>query len=355
MLNVCLQCGMASSKMLKFVYIQFLPVFRSEYGQPAGEHTKSGRQKRHIRIWRQRVKHGIIDIGSNTVRLLVYQTAGNGFEIIANEKHHIRLIGHVKGGRISDDGMDALLSALCGLQSTAGFLGVDRLHCFATAPFRAVRDAEALTALVHERTGLAPDVLSGEEEARLGVIGARLAAGTDEGLFVDLGGGSMEISLLENGEVLHSVSVDVGSTRLADRFVTRGLPSPKELARIKEKVDAELDALPWLNGAKARDMICMGGTARALFRVHCVLNGREFLETEAEPLDAAETERVYKAILRMGLDGLRLLQKYCSSRIFTFVPGVAALCRTAKKARAKRARLSCYGVREGYLMDRVLK
>jgi len=299
------------------------------------------------------MNYGIIDIGSNTIRVVVYGVREKNFECLYNEKQFVQLITYVKNGSMRDEGVRSMIAALRKLQQLAFHFHPVKICCFATAPFRAVKDSGRLTEIIRNFTGLDVETLTGEEEARLGLIGAQYQAGATDGLFVDLGGGSMEASLLRQGSILHTQSISLGCVNISNRFVSGLLPGDKELKKIKRCADEGLSAFSWLHEARGLDMYCMGGTARALGQIHKTLSGNP-APTEAYAMDAREIKSVYQSVIRMDTAGVRLMSQVCPGRIYTFVPGAIMMWRLAKKAEVNQVRISTYGVREGFLIHRIL-
>lgn len=299
------------------------------------------------------MNYGIVDIGSNTIRIVVYGVKERRFECLFNEKQFVQLITYVKNGSMRDEGVRSMIAALRQLLRLASHFHPVKIYCFATAPFRAVADVGQLAGIIRNFTGLEVETLTGEEEARLGLVGAKYQTGATDGLFVDLGGGSMEASMLKDGHVLHTQSIPLGCVNISNRFVSGLLPKDKELKKIKHCMDKGLSAFSWLSEARGLDMYCMGGTARALGQMHKALRGST-TPSEAYMMDARELKHVYQDILEMNTSGVRLMSQICPGRIFTFVPGAVMLWRLAKTADAQKVRLSTYGVREGYLIQRIL-
>jgi len=299
------------------------------------------------------MNYGIVDIGSNTIRIVVYSVKDGRFECLFNEKEFVQLITYVSNGSMRDEGMRSMIAALRKLLHLASHFHPDKIYGFATAPFRAVKDRERLTDIIRNFTGLEVETLAGEEEARLGLIGAKYQTGATDGLFVDLGGGSMEASLLKENAILHTQSIPMGCVNTSNRFVSGLLPKDKELKKIKHYIDDGISAFSWLEEARGLDMYCIGGTARALGQVHQTLCGSA-VPIETYAMEARDLKRVYHDVLDMDTEGIRLMCRVCPGRIYTFVPGVAMLWRLAKAAGAEKVRLSTFGVREGFLIQRIL-
>lgn len=299
------------------------------------------------------MNYGIIDIGSNTIRIVVYRVNENSFECLFNDRLFVQLISYIKNGVMREEGIKNLIFSLRQLQNMALRFDLRALKCFATAPFRAVKHPEHLQSAVKEFSGLDIDILSGTEEALLGIAGARYLCSAGNGLFVDLGGGSVEISLIKEDAVKYTQSIDIGCVSLCNKFISGVLPGKKESIRLKKYIHERLLEIPWLNEAQGADMYCIGGTARALGHIHKAMLGRDVPLSDYS-IDTAEIKNVYKLILESGVDGIRLLSKHCPGRIFTFVPGAMALWKIAKRSGVCKVRFNTFGVREGYLIDRIL-
>jgi exopolyphosphatase/guanosine-5'-triphosphate,3'-diphosphate pyrophosphatase len=299
------------------------------------------------------MKYGVIDIGSNTIRLVVYKVTGGRMEYLLNEKYFVQLIAYIKNGELSKTAVQSLLTVLSSLKGLAAHHDLKELCCFATAPFRALSDPQAIVDLIRERIGLHVVQLTGEEEARYGVIGARYDHDILQGLFVDLGGGSMETTIVRDGAIQKSESIDIGSVSLSHKFVSDIFPTEKELAKIKNHIDKRLEEISWIREAADMDMYLMGGTARSMGQVHAEIHASD-VDLEHYSFLCNEIKTLYKKVWEMETEGIRLLSKICPGRIFTFVPGVLLLSKTAQMAKTVRVHFSLHGVREGYLLERVL-
>ena len=299
------------------------------------------------------MKYGIIDIGSNTIRVVVYEITDDGFECIFNKKQFVQLIDYVNNGTMRDEGKRNMLFAVRQLADVAAHFRPQRIDCFATAPFRAVNNPSELTDMITTFTGLHVKVLSGDEEARLQMAGARYIHGLDDALFVDLGGGSLEAGLMTKGDVAHAQSIDIGCVNLSGRFVSGLFPSKLELKKLKAYIDNRLSELSWLSEAQGQTLVCTGGTARALAEIHKSLSGSN-VPVDSYEIDAKELKTTCQTLIDMDIEGVRLIARHASGRIFTFVPGAVALWRLAKAAKVSRVKFSTYGVREGYLIDHYL-
>ncbi len=299
------------------------------------------------------MKYGIIDIGSNTIRVVVYEITDDGFQCIFNKKQFVQLIDYVNNGTMRDEGKRNMLFAVRQLADVAALFRPKRIDCFATAPFRAVNNPDELTGMIKTFTGLNVQVLSGEEEARLQMAGSRFIHGLDDGLFADLGGGSLEAGLMTGGSIVHAQSIDIGCVSLSGRFVNGLFPNSQELKKLKAYIDKRLSELSWLGEAQEQTLVCTGGTARAFAEIHKSLSGSS-VPVDSYEIDPKELKTACQTLINMDIEGVRLIARHASGRIFTLVPGAVALWRLAKAAKVSRVRFSTYGVREGYIIENIL-
>ena len=161
------------------------------------------------------MKQAVIDIGSNSMRLSVYETTEAGtFTILFKDKIMAGLAGYVEEGALSPEGITRAILGLRSFRGTLRALNIPQVAVFATASLRNIRNTAQAVAEIQRGTGFAIEVLSGEEEARLGYAGAMEELALSEGLFVDIGGASTEVVRFAHGQLVSAVSCPVGSLKL---------------------------------------------------------------------------------------------------------------------------------------------
>ena len=214
-------------------------------------------------------RHSVIDVGSNTIHLLVGEVDGSEVLPVTGEKVSARLgAGVEKKGKIEPGRLELAAEAISLFAKIAALNGVAEPTVLATS---AVRDAEnglELTERVREITGLKMRLISGEEEAALGFRGAVSAVGTSwEGpaLVVDLGGGSAQLIVGEaSSGPLMQVSLPLGSNRTTERFVENDPPKKKELRALDEHVR---EMMPGWGLSQRVSVVAVGGSARAMLKI----------------------------------------------------------------------------------------
>lgn len=294
----------------------------------------------------------VIDLGSNTVRMTVYDRTEKGYRSILSQKEVVGLIGYTRDGVLTEDGILRLTEAIRGFCETGAAVQVQRYGCFATAGLRAVCNADEVVRRIAAETGVEARVISGEEEARLDYVGVFKPAGLENGLVVDMGGGSTELIRFDGAAVPSAVSLPFGSLLLYRRFVSGILPQEKELRHIRRFVRRQLDSVAWLPGC-ARHACLIGGTARAVARLHRELYGREQEPLQGYSFAAGDLKDMLAHIGGNKKRAAQLLTRTTPERIHSILPGLAGLERITALARCRTVSLSLSGVREGYLHEYV--
>jgi hypothetical protein len=210
---------------------------------------------------------GAVDIGSNTVHLIVAATDGHRLTVLTNESVFVRLAGSVLNqGSIPDDRILKTAEAMLHLRNVAQSFGVQRIGVVATEVARTASNTRALLSAVQATTGLEPKVLSGLDEAMLtfrGVThGRHLPASVAA---ADLGGGSLEIILAELGLGAWHTSQPIGAAYMHNEFVHEDPPRRGEIERLQafvaKTLERELRTIP------VQELLVCGGTANALMRL----------------------------------------------------------------------------------------
>lgn len=176
---------------------------------------------------------GIVDLGSNTIRLSVYQCQGEKFHLLTHRKVTAGLADYVEHGALSPQGIQVACQTLNDDRLLMENLGFAPPRVFATASLRNISNTEEAVAQLQAETGLNVEVLSGTEEARLSFLGAAHGNGPASGLLIDLGGGSTELVRYENYLLQNACSLSVGSLSLFSRNVSGLHPDKKERKAIR--------------------------------------------------------------------------------------------------------------------------
>ncbi len=204
------------------------------------------------------MRNALIDIGSNTIRLVVYED----MKEIYNEAHYAELIKEVFDGKITEGGIIKLFKSLSYMKQKSEELNVENIYAFATASLRDIEDKDALIKEIKNLTGIEIKIISSEKEAYYDFLGLKSAYNVDEGLAFDLGGGSCQLMSFSGGTVREAISVPIGSLKLHSLFVKDILPTEEEQKKILEYTRRQISSLKEFNGFGT--IHAMGGAIFAL-------------------------------------------------------------------------------------------
>jgi exopolyphosphatase/guanosine-5'-triphosphate,3'-diphosphate pyrophosphatase len=298
------------------------------------------------------MKYGIIDLGSNTIRLAVYH-AQNGMPVcLFTRKVFARAVSYRRFDIMLPEGISVITRALRELCGHASYHDLTSLWCFATACLRGLKNQSDVLTAIKDETDLVAEVLTGEQEAAYGVNGLTFSSNIRDALCIDLGGGSCEISLVKNRETVHSISVDIGSVSAYKDHVKGIFPDQNEIKDITKSVLHALNGLSWLKDSRMDIALAIGGSARAMCRIHRALYHPD-ASLDAYSIETCEMAPLYQKLCTMQLNGIRLADQHCPGRIFTLIPGIVILREVMAFAGAQRLRLASAGVREGYLFSKL--
>lgn len=297
------------------------------------------------------MKYSVIDIGSNSIRLTAYDTAGPFFRILFKEKIMAGLAGYVENGCLSRDGIRRACAGLLELRETLDALELrDRVSVFATASLRNICNTQEAVAEIQAVTGFPIEVVSGEEEALLGYTGAMEELHLTQGVFLDIGGASTEVAIFADQALRFSSSVPLGSLKLFREEVRLVLPTVEEqqalVSRVREGIPDDI----FQRFGPQRQLACVGGTARTalkLARKVCGLSG-------GNRLTLAELCQVRERLCGEAKSAADLILKVEPERIHTILPGILILEHMATGFGVEEIIVSKYGVREGYLCRKLL-
>ncbi len=217
---------------------------------------------------------GAIDIGSNTVHLIVAATDGTRLTVLADDSIFVRLADGVwNQGYIPDERVLATAQAMLHLRSVARAYGAERIDVVATEVARTARNTHSLLSVIEGATGLSPLVLSGMDEALLTFRGVTHGRHLPTSVAVaDLGGGSLEVIIAELGHGAWRTSLPIGSAFMHDRFTPHDPPHPVEVGALNSYLMEKLSGIPRLSHVE--ELLVSGGTVNALMRLVQQAQGR---------------------------------------------------------------------------------
>ena len=203
----------------------------------------------------------MIDIGSNTIRMAVYEINDNHTMQVMKRKHTVGLSAYVLDGVMLEEGIRRAAETVEEYRDFLAGMGIKNVVAFTTAALRNAKNSAEAVAAIEKKTGVPIRVISGEEEAAFDFAGAIHDLASDNGVILDIGGGSTEIILYRARNVTRKLSLPFGSLSLKVAYVEGLLPKPKEAEAIRKEVSKALEIvcckLPPIHNAVACGL---GGT-----------------------------------------------------------------------------------------------
>ena len=299
--------------------------------------TLSGQQARPV------FRRAVVDLGSNSVRLVIYEGELRNPMQIFNEKAVLRLAkGMTSTGRLDDEALARAETVLHRYAAIARAMGASPVEVLATS---AVRDAENGAAFVQAMMKRLPEmriaVLSGEQEAVLSAEGVLCGIPGADGMLADLGGGSLELIRLEAGKVGPAVTLPVGVIRLAER-------AGEDIARARAMMTEALETVPFTAEAAGKDLYLSGGAFRALARIHIAQTGYPLNIVHHYTINREEARDLAGVVSEGGRKLIERMPGVPRRRIEDLPYAAVILRRLLRATGAARVVFSANGLREGW-------
>ena len=290
-------------------------------------------------------RFAVVDIGSNSVRLVVYDAPTRLPIPMYNEKAQCALgRGMGQTGRLNPDGVECAMRSIKRFYRLAHAMGVETLDMVATAAVREAEDGPEFTARVNAMLGHDIQVLSGEDEAKYAALGLLMGVPDADGVIGDLGGGSLDLVELNQGQFGKSATFALGHLRLSEA-------SDNDAQKAPGIVDKALAGLDWLSTIKGRTLYAAGGSWRAIARL--------LIEHTQHPLHVVDNFTIAsdgaQPILQMisvsPRSVLEQIHGISKKRIDTLPFAAAALDGLIRSTGARRVQFTGFGMREGVLLS----
>ena len=289
---------------------------------------------------------GVVDVGSNSVRLVVFDGAARSPAYFYNEKIMCALgAGLSETGTLNPEGRARALSAIRRFQEVARQICHGELTAVATAAVREACDGADFCAEVERETGLKIHVIDGEEEARLSAQGVLLGWPGSYGLVCDIGGSSMELAEIDNGQVGRRVTSPLGPLKLRD------IKGGKKGRRAY--INTVLDELKDEMGSQRNRLFLVGGSWRAIARIDMERRGYPLHVLHEYRMSAKAISATAKYIKENDLEELRQRCGVSSSRMSLVPYAIDVLKGVVRRFKPYDIAVSSYGIREGMLYEQM--
>ncbi len=283
------------------------------------------------------MQFGVIDIGSNTVVLIIYELE-NGFpKVIFHTSSHVHLVSYIENHVMKEEGIEKTCNVLKEYKKTLERYQIKEYKAFITEPHRNIDNCKEMLQ-AFSNCGIEVIALSGKEEAELDYLGSLIDTKfISTGTAFDIGGGSTEFISFKENKIIEAVSIPVGCVRLSKQEV-----SPL----ITDKyVEDTLDTYPKLLETKTNTIIGIGGTARASLKLY-----QNVYHTHESYMDVSKLEYIYNKLVEKDTEMISHMKASIEAgRQEVYLPGLNMLMSIVKGFKANKIQISTGCVREGFL------
>src|SRR4051812_29022783 len=301
------------------------------------------------------IRISAIDIGSNSIRQTIADVSPAGaIRVVDEMKAAPRLgAGLLETGALNEIAIQNALIALSRMATLGVQLGVKHTEVVATSAVRDAKNGEDFLQRVRTETGLKVRILRGEDEARLAFRSAlaHFDLGAGRAVVMDIGGGSLELALSEDGLVERLISLPVGAIHMSERYLGRNAKK-KDMKALRKHVRGELRRHLAARHWHSPRVFCSGGTFTSLASVYLARIGMGDAKTvHGTVIPRGDLEHIIERLNSMSLAERQTVPGLNAARSDIIVGGLAVAAEVAARVEAKEIVVSGYGIREGILLE----
>ncbi len=297
-------------------------------------------------------KLAIIDMGSNSIRFVVLQIADNtAYSLLYQEKESIRLgQGLNQTGRLSDEGMARAMTCLHVYKHIMEVMEITNCMAVATAAVRNASNGDDFLKKINAETGITMNVITGEREAYLGYLGVINTIAMKDFLIFDLGGASVEMTLVHDGEPAHSISIPIGAVTLTEKFSLQNNVSEDALQACAKYVRKKIAAAPWIKDLSL-PIVGIGGTARNFAKMDQRATNYEMSKIHNYILRVENFSSLYTEITTRTSANRKKIPGLSSERADLIVAGAVVIKTIFDTVGSQEMVVSGCGLREGLFFE----
>ncbi len=299
-------------------------------------------------------KIGIIDLGSNSIRLVIFHIDQNGqYKELYNFKINARLATYIDAkGNLSNEGIEVVIDSLKKFVPIVQFHQVAETKGVATAAIRSAKNRKIVLEAIKRETNFDFRVLSGQEEAYYGYLAVIHSVYLTEGITIDIGGASTEVAYFKNRELVHSYSFPFGALTLKKRFIANSEPKESEMKELTAFLRNEFSSQKWLKN-KNVPVIGIGGSARNLIRLHQNKTNYPLFGIHQYEMEPNEIKKINQWLIGMTVSERQKLDGLSKERADIIIPAIEAIYTLTEIVSAPFFTMSSKGLREGVFFEEV--
>jgi exopolyphosphatase / guanosine-5'-triphosphate,3'-diphosphate pyrophosphatase len=298
---------------------------------------------------------GVIDVGSNTARFVVFDASHVGTVRAVYEAKEVPRLGLSTGpdGRLSDEAVHRGVAALRRFARLLRALEVPRTLAVATSAVRDAPNGAEFVRAVSRGTGLLLRTISGVEEARYGYLGVASAWELTDAVVCDLGGGSLQLVEVHRGVLRNSVSLPLGVLRLSQRFLEHDPPKRREFEELRDHVRETLESTFDAFHSEPREVYAVGGTVRSLARAAIEFREWPIGRVHGYALFDHDVDALGELLGEMPAEKRRAVPGIGSDRADVVLAGIVVLKELLRVTGTEQITVSGTGIREGIALEAV--
>lgn len=298
--------------------------------------------------------HGIIDIGSNTVRMAIYDINAGEIDFLMKKKHMVGLAAYLDNNVMTKQGIDKVCEVLFEFKNFLDIFQIKQVAAFTTAALRNCKNSTEAVGEIIARTGIDVEVISGDKEAEYDFVGATRNIEEPDGMLVDIGGASTELVYYEDKKIISKISLPMGSLDFRTKYTSSVLPNEFEVQLMRNKAENILAEATSFSELSCPAIVGIGGT----FKGTCALYNAMYNQVKSNTImEADHLQNMIEHFSRLkeiGHDDSVLLMKRVPDRINTIIPGMVIADVLVKKFDCQKITYSDSGVREGFIYSHLV-
>ncbi|MBP2651497.1 MAG: ppx 2 [Firmicutes bacterium] len=297
----------------------------------------------------------IIDLGSNSARLIIMHTYVNGaYNLVYHQKETVRLSeGMGTTTSLSSNAIDRAVKTLKTFSHMCKLFQVSEILAVATAAVRNADNGEKFIQLVATETGIKLNIISGTDEAHLGYTGIINTLDITDAVLFDLGGGSTELTLIKNRQPQNTISLPFGAVNLTEQFGTQNQVDSTKLYELSTYIIQELDKIPWLAEASL-PLVGVGGTARNIAKIDQKRKNYPFNKVHNYRVGVSSFNNLWQALIYASPNQRAKIPGLSRERSDIIVAGTTIVKCLFDITNANRLITGGFGVREGLFFKHYL-
>lgn len=290
-------------------------------------------------------KIAVIDMGSNSIRMVIFQVAEEMYHLIDDTKETVRLSEKMGAElMLKPQAMKRALATLTRFMKICRSRNVTTIIPITTAAVRQAKNQREFLSLVEQETGLRFRILTGHEEGYYGFLGIINSFAIEQGLTLDIGGGSSEVTFFTNRELQHSVSLPFGAITLTERF----RDDANQLKQYLHKIFLEPS---WIQGGLGVPLIGLGGTVRNIARIHRHLIGYPLESAHHYEMSKEQVDQTINHIASLSVQELQSLPGLSKDRADIILAGGLIVQTLMETSHSSSLLISGNGLREGLFFE----